>query len=277
MSQMIKMNCQMKFPMISDTKMSFRGNFILLFALLLLPFFAQAKEIPKKTRQLVNDYVHVMSESQRRALERKLEAYNDTTSTQIAVVIERSTEGEDIFGYTIRLAENWGIGQDGKDNGILIYIATDDRKMRILTGYGAEPTVTDAMAKRIIEKIIIPAIRQGKYYEGLDKATTKISQLAAGEFSADDSDSNSISPLLIFLLILLLFFLFAYLASKSNGGKGGGYYRGGHYDDPWRGSGGWWIGGGGSSGGGGGGFSGGGGFGGFGGGSFGGGGAGGSW
>ncbi len=263
----------MKFPMISDPKMSFRVNFILLFALLLLPFFAQAKEIPKKTRQLVNDFAHVMSVSQTRALEQKLVAYNDTTSTQIAVVIERSTEGEDIFGYAIRLAENWGIGQDGKDNGVLIYIASEDHKIRILTGYGAEPTVTDAMAKRIIERIIIPAIKQGKYYEGLDKATTKISQLAAGEFSADEA--SPISPLLIFLFILLLFFLFAYLASKGSGGQGGGYYRGGHYNDSWRGSGGGgWIGGGSTGGGG---FSGGGGFGGFGGGSFGGGGAGGSW
>ena len=262
----------MRSPMTSSG-MHFRGSFVLLFALLLLPFFAQAKEIPKKTRQLVNDFAHVMSVEQTRALEQKLVAYNDTTSTQIAIVIERSTEGEDIFNYAIRLAENWGIGQDGKDNGILIYIATEDRKMRILTGYGAEPTVTDAMAKRIIERIIIPAIKRGKYYEGLDKATTKISQLAAGEFSADDSGADSISPLLIFLLILLLFFLFAYLASKGSGGSGGGYYRGGHYNDPWRGSGGWI--GGGSAGGGG--ISGGGGFGGFGGGSFGGGGAGGSW
>ncbi len=262
----------MRSPMTSGS-MHFRGSFVLLFALLLLPFFAQAKEIPKKTRQLVNDFAHVMSVEQTRALEQKLVAYNDTTSTQIAIVIERSTEGEDIFNYAIRLAENWGIGQDGKDNGILIYIATEDRKMRLLTGYGAEPTVTDAMAKRIIERIIIPAIKRGEYYEGLDKATTKISQLAAGEFSADDSGADSISPLLIFLLILLLFFLFAYLASKGGGGSGGGYYRGGHYNDPWRGSGGWI--GGGSTGGGG--LSGGGGFGGFGGGSFGGGGAGGSW
>ena len=264
----------MRFPMIRDPKKFIRVNFILLLGLLLFPFFAQAKEIPKKTRHLVNDYVHVMPEAQRRALEKKLVAYNDTTSTQIAVVIEQSTEGEDVFDYAIRLAESWGIGQDGKDNGVLIYIATDDRKIRILTGYGAEPTVTDAMAKRIIEQIIIPAIKQGKYYEGLDQATTKIIRLAAGEFSAEEA--TPISPLLIFLLILLLFFLFAYLASKGNGGKGGGYYRGGHYDDPWRGSGGW-IGGGFSGGGGSGGFSGGGGFGGFGGGSFGGGGAGGSW
>ncbi|HHH55293.1 MAG TPA: TPM domain-containing protein [Bacteroidetes bacterium] len=217
-----------------------------------------------------------MSDAERRALEQKLVAYDDTTSTQIAVVIEKSTEGDDIFDYAIRLAEKWGIGQEGKDNGVLIYIATEDRKLRILTGYGAEPTLTDAMAKRIIERILIPAIRKGNYYEGLDKATTKIIQLTAGEFSADD-EGGGIEPILIFALILLLFFLFVYLASKGNGGKGGGYYRGGHYDDPWRGNGGgWWIGGGGSGGGGG--FSGGGGgFGGFGGGSFGGGGAGGSW
>ncbi|HHB78412.1 MAG TPA: TPM domain-containing protein, partial [Saprospiraceae bacterium] len=221
---MIKMNCRMKFPTIRDRKMSYGVNFILLFGLVLLSFFAQAKEIPKKTRFLVNDYAHVLSDAERRALEQKLVAYDDTTSTQIAVVIEKSTEGDDIFDYAIRLAEKWGIGQEGKDNGVLIYIATEDRKLRILTGYGAEPTLTDAMAKRIIERILIPAIRKGNYYEGLDKATTKIIQLTAGEFSADD-EGGGIEPILIFALILLLFFLFVYLASKGNGGKGGGYYR----------------------------------------------------
>ncbi len=267
----------MKFPTIRDKYLSFGVSFILLFSLLWLPFLAQAKETPKPTHRLVNDFAHVMTMDEVNQLERKLVAYDDTTSTQIAVVIEKSTEGDDIFSYAIRLAENWGIGQKGKNNGILIYIATQDRKLRILTGYGAEPTVTDAMAKRIIEQILIPAIKRNHYYEGLDKATTKIEQLAAGEFDAEPK--SEISPLLIFLLILLLFFLFAYLASKANGGTGGGYYHDGRYDDTWRGNrGGWWIGGGGGSiGGGGGGSIGGGGFGGFGGGSFGGGGAGGSW
>ena len=253
--------------------------FILLLCFI-FPFFAQAKEPPPKSSKLVNDYVNVMTASQKRQLENKLVAFGDTTSTQIAIVIEESTEGDDTFDYAFRLARAWGIGQDDKDNGVLIYVAVQDRKIRIITGYGVEATLTDARSKRIIENILKPAFRKGQYYVGLNNGTSKIIEFTNGEFTADDEETSGISPLILFILIVLLFFLFAYLASRGGNGGDGGYYRGGHYDDPRAGSGGgWWIGGTGgfSGGGGGGGFSGGGGFGGFGGGSFGGGGAGGSW
>ncbi len=271
----------MKYRMNSRLFEMKQAAFILLLAFI-FPFFAQAKELPAKSNKLVNDYVNVMTESQKQQLERKLVAFGDTTSTQIAIVIEQSTGGEDVFDYAFRLARAWGIGQDDKDNGVLIYVAIGDRKIRIITGYGVEATLTDARSKRIIENILKPAFRKGQYYVGLNDGTSKIIEFTNGEFAADDEEPGGISPLVLFILIVLLFFLFAYLASRGNGGDGG-YYRGGHYDDPRQGGGGgWWIGGtgggfSGGGGGGGGGFSGGGGFGGFGGGSFGGGGAGGSW
>ncbi len=255
---------------------------ILMRLFLLLPLFAfflnasvQAKDIPPRSNTIVTDYIRLLSPSERNALERKLVAYDDSTSTQIAVVIDRSLEGEDIFDYSYRLAEAWGIGGGPEDNGILIYIAIQDRKLFIHTGYGAEGFLPDAMVNRIIETVIKPAFRQERYYQGLDEATNIIMQLGSGEYY-NDGESDGFPPLAIVIILIVIVIILSSLFGDK--GDGGGYYRGGRYDSGGR-RGGWTYipGGGWSSGGGSGGFGGGGGFGGFGGGSFGGGGAGGSW
>jgi uncharacterized protein len=227
---------------------------------------AFAKEIPAKPNppRLVNDYVNVLDAGQQEALEAKLKAYSDSTSTQIAIVIEQSLEGDDDFDYSQRLAEGWQIGMAGKNNGLLIYVAIGDRKIRIQNGYGLEATITDAFSRRLIEEVIKPNFKQQAYYEGLDQATTFIIQKASGEFVNDDfgngSGEDSFIPYLIIIsFIILMFFL------SSRGGKGG---RGLHHGpSPFMGTFGssGYSGGSSSS------------FGGFGGGSFGGGGAGGSW
>jgi uncharacterized protein len=252
---------------------------ILLPLFLLLPLLAGAKEIPPAPNppRLVNDFVGVLSSVEVSALEQKLVAYDDSTSTQIAVVIENSLDGDDIFDYSYRLAEAWGIGRQGKNNGILIYIALADRKVRIQTGYGAEGFLTDAMSRRIIEQVIVPNFRQQSYYMGINLATDFIIKLGNGEFTNEDIGNGEELPLPVIIIFIVIFIVIIIIISKGGGG-GGGYRRSGRYDS---GGGGWIIfgpGGGGSgwSGGGGGGF-GGGGFGGFGGGGFGGGGAGGSW
>ena len=243
---------------------------------MLLPLLAFSKEPPPAPNPppLVNDYVGVLSSSQIDALERKLVAYDDSSSTQIAIVIENSIEGDDIFEYSFRLAEKWGIGRQGKNNGVLIFIALQDRKLRIQTGYGAEGFLPDVMARRIIDQVIAPNFRNQDYYNGLNNATDIIMKLGSGEYTNDDVYRDDFPwEVLIFLIIFIIIII---IISK---GGGGGYHRGGRYDS---GGGGWIIigpgsgRGGGWSGGGGGGF-GGGGFGGFGGGGFGGGGAGGGW
>lgn len=242
-----------------------------------MPLSAFGKEPPPAPNppRLVNDFVGILSRSQVAALERKLVAYDDSTSTQIAVVIENSLEGDDIFEYSIRLAEKWGIGRKGKDNGVLVYIAIKDRKIYIQVGYGAEGFLPDVMARRIIDQIIAPKFRKGKYYQGLDRATDVIMKLGSGEYENDEVYRDGF-PFEV-LIFIIIFIIIVILISK---GGGGGYYRGGRYNS---GGGGWIImgpgsgrGGGWNGGGGGGGF-GGGGFGGFGGGGFGGGGAGGGW
>lgn len=262
---------------------------LILCLLLSFQLSLHAKQIPPKSNQLVTDYIGLLSSNERLQLERKLVAYDDTSSTQIAIVIENSLEGDDVFEYSYRLAESWGIGQDGKDNGILVYIAFQDRQLYIQTGYGTEGFLTDAMAKRIIDQVITPAFRQQNYFRGLNEATTIIMQLGSGEYQNEGGlESNGYESLFIlFLIVIAVVIIFSVFGGNNDDhwDDDGGYNGRGRYDyDDYnrpRGrrrsrSGGWiYI----PGGGGGGGWNsgGGGGFGGFGGGGFGGGGAGGSW
>jgi len=264
--------------------MRLQYSIVFFLALLTLPLLAQQKEIPPVPNppRLVNDFADILNPAQEAALERKLVAYDDTTSTQIAVVIESSIGGEDIFDYSFRLAESWGIGgSEENDNGVLIYIAFEDRNLFIQTGYGAEGFLPDAYAKRIIDNVITPAFRNQQYYEGLNEATDIIMGLGSGEYTAEElEEEGGGNPIPGIVILILIVILVVALMSSGGGDDDGGFHRGGRYN---RGGGGWvffpmgggggWSGGGGGSGG----FGGGGGFGGFGGGSFGGGGAGGSW
>ncbi len=246
------------------------------FVLLILVSFelSAQKQIPPRSNKLVNDYVGILSSGEVNALESKLVAYDDSTSTQIAIVIEQSLLGDDAFSYAHRLAQTWGIGQEGKNNGILIYVSKGDRKVQIVTGYGVEGFFTDAMSRRITENVIVPSFRQNDFYGGLNRSTDVIIQLGNGEYQQDDFGEEGFPfEALVFLIILIIIIV---IIINNTDGHGGGYHKGGKYDS---GRGGWVIfgpGGGGLNSGGGGGF-GGGGFGGFGGGGFGGGGAGGGW
>jgi len=231
--------------------------------------------------RLVNDFTGTLSAEEVAQLEKKLLAYSDSTSTQVAIVLLGSVGPYDIADYTFQLGEQWGIGGKGKDNGVLILAAMKDRKIFIAPGRGMEGAIPDALAKRIVTDMILPNFKMEAYYQGLDQATDMIFKLASGEYKADEvlSDGNSGGSIFFILLFVFLFVILPLIKNRrdNNNHMGG---RGGGVD--------FWttimlanmLGGGGRSSGGGsfGDFSSGGGsFGGFGGGSFGGGGAGGSW
>lgn len=248
--------------------------------LLLLPVFAFAQNIPSRPNppKLVNDLANVLSADQEATLERKLVAYDDSTSNQVVVLLINSLNDYPIEEYALQVFRNWGIGNKKTNNGVLIVAAINDRKIRIETGYGLEGAIPDIIANQIITNDIGPSFRAENYYEGLDKATSSIIRAAAGEYQApanyrDRGRKRPSVPLIVLLVIII-----AIIASRRGGGGGGFMSRRG-YRGGWGGPvifpGGW--GGGGSSWGGGGFGGGGGGFGGFGGGSSGGGGASGSW
>jgi len=236
---------------------------------------AKAQNFPEKSNQLVNDYTNTLSEDQRSQLEQKLVAFDDSTSTQIAVVIVHSTEGYDIADYTARLAEKWGVGRQKKNNGVMLLVALDDHKVTIQTGYGLESVLPDIIASQIIENEIKPNFKAGNYYEGLQEGTDAIISSTKGEYKNDDKKKNQEGGIPVGVIILIVIILIIIFRRGGGGGRGrviGGRGGAGLF---------WWtmmsgMGNRGGGGFGGGGF-GGGGFGGFGGGSFGGGGASGSW
>ncbi len=247
---------------------------------LLLSVSAFAQDLPPKPTppRLVNDFVGILSGGERETLERKLVAFNDSTSTQITIVIVKTTGDYPPGDYAFALGRAWGVGQKGKNNGVILLWATGDRKIFIAPGYGLEGALPDAICKRIVSNILSPNFKQEQYFAGLDQATDEIIRRASGEYKADPNaaapDGGFPSGLLIFIVIVVIIFI--YLASRNRGGGGGMRNRGGGmFFPPFTTYSGW----GGSSGGGswGGGGSSGGGFGGFGGGSFGGGGAGGDY
>jgi uncharacterized protein len=253
------------------------------FTLLLTGLMAFSQQLPPKSGTLVTDYTNTLSADDKQQLENKLVAFDDSTSTQIAVVIIKSTGDYDINDYGQKLGRAWGIGTQGKNNGIVVLVAIGDRKVSIQTGYGAEGAVPDAVTHEIIQNDITPRFKQNDYYGGLNAGTNDLMKYMKGEYkSAKKPQQQSGGGIggfivLIFIVIIILVVIF-------RGGGGGGHIiggRGGASPFWWflggamlgRGSGGW----GGFSGGDGGDSGGGGGFGGFGGGDFGGGGSSGSW
>lgn len=181
-------------------------------------------EIPEKPEKetSVYDYINLLSVAQKSELEQKLIRYSDSTSTQIVVAVIASTEGENIIYLGAQWGQKWGIGQAVKDNGVLILLARDDRKIAINTGYGVEGNLTDAMSRRIIENIIIPEFKRGDYYGGLDKGADTIFQVLNGEFKEDRSFTTEDGFPFRALLPFIIFFIILIILSKRNKGNGGG-------------------------------------------------------
>lgn len=178
-----------------------------------------AQELPPKPNppKLVNDYSGVLSDEEENLLEKKLVAFNDSTSSQIAVVLMQSTGEYPVDDYAIALYRNWGIGQKDKDNGVVILCAMADRRVAIITGYGLEGALPDAVCKRIIEQQIKPNFKQQQYFNGLNEATDVVIKRASGEYTADEASSEELSPasgivaiIGVFLFIIGLSFFIQY-------------------------------------------------------------------
>lgn len=248
--------------------------------------FSQEGQVPSKPSppRLVNqlDNLDWLPKTEADELERKLIAYNDSTGTQITIVILDDLRGFDAGDLAQRIGAAWGVGSKDFNNGLVILIkptgSSGERKIFLASGYGVEPKLTDGFLGQVRDNILVPYFKNNQVYEGLNEATDEIFARLSGEFRA--SKKGSSSPI-SFIVMAILFLVLIFIINRKGGG--------GNYEDfdskghrmgrinPWlfgalggfgggRGSGGW-----------GGGGSGGGGFGGFGGGSFGGGGAGGSW
>lgn len=243
--------------------MKFKPILILIFFSIQLGFSLQVPPLNSR----VNDYAGILDSTQRQTLENLLEDAENQTTSQFVLLTIKSLEGEQLEDFSMQVAEKWKIGQKGLDNGVILLVAMEEKKIRIEVGYGLESILTDAKCGYIIRNFMVGQFRNGNYYQGIHDALVNITGIVNKEFDispeelerfkkAQKKKNTSFIPFWFF--IFLIFVLSNIFRGKGGKRRGGSTF--------W--TGGFGSGGGGSSGGGG--FSGGGG-------SFGGGGASGGW
>lgn len=254
-----------------DRKYKLQSMFMLC-VIVLSTLVVSAQNFPAQPNppRLVNDFAGVLSANEAASLEQKLVAYDDSTSTQIAIVIIESLEGAEVGSYAAELGEKWGIGTKQNHNGVLLLMSKNDRKVTIRTGYGVEEKLGAIITDRIIKNTLVPNFKQGNFYGGFNDATDEIMARLSGMY-VNDKKRGGREEIPVWVIILIIIIIFFVIPFFFRGGGGGGttYSRRGL--NTWGGGG--FLGGGGFGGGG----SSSGGFGGFGGGGFSGGGSSGSW
>lgn len=240
-----------------------RGMWVALLALSLgiSAQWAQAElKFPALSGQVV-DVAGMLDNDSKERLSQMLRAHEELTTEQVVVVTLPNLQGSTIEDYGYQLGRFWGIGQKGKDNGALLIVAKDERKVRIEVGYGLEDRLTDAQSSVIINQVITPAFKQGDFVGGISKGTEAMVQVLGGDPLAEPvvgaSGGDDVTDWKMSLLFLILFVAFIYINmrwGRALGGLGGGYIgsrAGGGFGSGGSGGGGGMRGGGGSFGGGG--------------------------
>lgn len=177
---------------------------------------ALALDIPERPEGYVTDQAHLLSHQTRSQIEQMLQQHEAETSNQVVVATFPSLEDGSLEDFSIRLAEKWKIGQKGKDNGVILLIFKEDRKMRIEVGYGLEGALPDAAAGQIIQNVIVPNFRAGKFDQGILEGVQAILQAVQGEYQASESKEDPFGKdLLIYLFFLGFLFLFFMIWTKS--------------------------------------------------------------
>lgn len=148
---------------------------------LLLSWPALAEQVVPRLQARVTDLTATLTPAERDALEQRLAAFETEKGSQLAVLIVPTTQPEGIEQYAIRVAESWKLGRKGVDDGVLLLVAKDDRAVRIEVGYGLEGAIPDAVAKRIVEELIVPRFREGDYHGGIVAGVEALIKLISGE------------------------------------------------------------------------------------------------
>ncbi len=196
------------------------------FALVSVVSTTFALEVPRY-QGYVNDYADMIAPRMEARLERLLQSFDLTDSTQVAILTIPSLEGEALEDFSIRTVDKWQVGQKDKDNGVLLLVAQKDRKVRIEVGRGLEPVLTDLLSGRIIDNVISPYFKAGRFDEGFAAGVGAIVQACRGEFKADRRAGRirrraAMPPLFKFLFFGIALVAFLGSNSKSLGMVAGG-------------------------------------------------------
>lgn len=176
----------------------------------------------------IYDFAGVLNAEQLNEIERVLLAYEDTTSTQIAVLIESDLNGIDVYDRALFIAREWKIGQKDVNNGILLYISTNDHKYYTLVATGAQGKLNDGLVGEIQREYLVPGLKAGNYFSAVLNTVNAYSDALHGEFKGKSIKKKKtkfpkfVIPLIIIFLILLF----------RKRGNGGGFNRGGYYTPP---------------------------------------------
>jgi uncharacterized protein len=165
------------------------------------------------------DYAGILTQEQLQALEQKLILLDDSTTTHVAVVVVPNLGNYDVADFNVKLLRAWGVGGKKNNNGVVLLISTETKKLNIATGYGVEGALPDVTCKRIIDEVIIPAFKGNDYYRGINEGTNAIMQAVRGEYNTPrerkgKGGGNSIVFFIVIIIIVLLL--------SRGGGRGGG-------------------------------------------------------
>ena len=191
--------------------------------------------IPAKPQGWVSDFAGIMSDMTKSQIDALCAEVKKSTGAEIAVVTVSSLDGMSVEEYAVSLFKKWGIGEKGKDNGVLFLIAPNERKTRIEVGYGLEPVITDGRAGEIIRETVIPFFKKGDYDQGILQGSMQIAALVTGkEFVPSDPAPEAESrgeetPWPVKVGVILFFALFITLGFLALGAglrqKGQGFFR----------------------------------------------------
>lgn len=213
----------------------------MLLCALALAVQAQEASFPALSGRVV-DRAELLDSSTEARLAQMLAAHEQATSDQLVVVTVPDLQGRSIEEFGVELGRRWGIGRKGKDNGALLIVARDERRIRIEVGYGLEERLTDAQSSLIINNIIMPAFKQGDFARGINEGTAAMIWVLGGKplqgaqgLIADSQDADEPLPILLFFLLVIILTLVrrghgrgallagALLGSMRHGGRRGGF------------------------------------------------------
>ena len=228
--------------------------FLALLFVLCSTISAAETKIPK-LEQRISDFTNTLSFQEWQQVDHLLKSFEDSTSTQVVVLMVNTLEGESIEEYANKAFAQNKIGQAKKDNGVLLVIAKQDHAIRIEVGYGLEGTLTDAITSQIIRQEITPYFKSDNYFGGIVTGVDAIMRATAGEYHADSKGKRAPAAsagLVVIIFIFVMFVLLPFMSSRRRsiiGSSGHSYYSGWGYGGGFGGGG--FGGGGGFSGGGG--------------------------
>lgn len=186
---------------------------------LFLSAFVFAAKIPEYKGR-VNDYANVISKGDETEIEKYLQMLDEQTGVQLMVLTVQNMGGDDISSYSMKVAEKWGTGHKGKDDGVLLVVAMDEHDLRIEVGYGLEDKLTDAKCGLIIRNVMIPEFKNGNYSGGIVKGVKNIAGIASDNAELvskrvlnDEEEESGIEGFII--LVVWMFFFFIVVSSKG--------------------------------------------------------------